>query len=173
MKKFIISLLIVAAFVAIPVSVFAKFTANDDGTARARVVTTIAISNVDDLDFGSILQSATAGTVVVAPDATGSVTSALSVGVGSTESAEFTVTGSPNATYSITLPSAALTLTPALGATNTTVITVNPFTSSIDLGGVLDDGGEQTIYVGGTLNVPANPTADSYSGAFNVTVAYN
>jgi len=172
MKKFIISLLIVAAFVAIPVSVFAQFSANDDGTAKARIVTAISLTNVGELDFGSILQSTTAGTVTVAPTAAGTVTTALQVGSGSAQSAEFTVSGSPNATYTISLPNSELTLDPTLPS-NTTEIKVNPFTSSVDLGGVLDEYGSQTIYVGGTLNVPANPTADRYSAEFNVTVAYN
>lgn len=173
MKKFIISLLIVAAFVAIPVSVFAQFTANDDGTARARIVTPISITNVDELDFGSIMTNV-AGTVIVDPDASGTlnVSSTLSPG-SATASAQFDVAGSPNATYTVTLPGA-LTLTPELGsAVNTTVITVDPFSSNVNSGGKLSDVGTETIYIGGTLNVPATPMADNYTGTFNVIVAYN
>lgn len=175
MKKFIISLLIVAAFVAIPVSVFAQtdFSANDNGTARARIVTPISLTNVDDLDFGSILTTV-AGTVIVDPDAAGSLNALSTLTPGtSTASAEFTVEGSANATYTITLPGA-LTLTPELGTgVNTTVITVDPFSSNVTSGGKLSDAGTETIYIGGTLNVPATPMADNYTGTFNVTVAYN
>lgn len=173
MKKFIISLLIVAAFVAIPVSVFAQFSANDDGTARARIVTPISITNVDDLDFGSILTTV-AGTVIVNPDAAGTLNALSTLTPGSeTASAQFNVVGSPNATYTVTLPGV-LTLAPALGTgVNTTVITVDPFSSSVTTNGLLSASGTQTIYIGGTLNVPVSPMADNYTGSFTVTVDYN
>ena len=167
--------MIVAAFVAIPVSVFAQenFNADVDATAKAQIVTSIDVTNARALDFGTIAANASAGSVVVAATEAATATSAVyTLSAGTSSSAQFDVTGSANATYTVTIPSSPLTLTPSLGS-NTTVITVDPFTSSITNDGVLSSTGAQTFYVGGTLNIPVNAVADSYSNTFSVTVAYN
>jgi hypothetical protein len=173
MKKFIISLLIVAAFVAIPVTVFAQFTANDGTQARARIVTTLTLTNERDLDFGSILKDAAAsGAVIIAADSTAEAESTdFTLSDGTSSSAQFLVSGSPNATYNVSF-NPTLTLTPALPS-NTTEMTINSITSNITTDGVLSASGLQRFYIGGTLNVPADAVADSYSADLTVTVAYN
>ncbi|MDR3682758.1 MAG: DUF4402 domain-containing protein [Geothrix sp.] len=136
---------------------------------RANFLTAISLSKVTDLNFGSAIMSGTAGTVVLTPtgarSATGGVTLASGGLVGP---ATFTVTGDAAATYAITLPSS-ITLNGAGGAT----LTVSPVASTPSATGLLDGTGQQTLAVGGTLNVAANQPAGAYSGTFNVTVAYN
>ena len=52
-------------------------------------------------------------------------------------------------------------------------MTVIPFSSLPSGTGLLNAGGAQTIYVGGTLNVAKSQRPGVYTGTFNVTVTYN
>ncbi len=146
-------------------------------TGSATIITPISIVNAGDMNFGNIAVDATAGTVVLTSTATrtrtGGVT--LPVTAGTVRAASFTVKGKASSTYSITLPTTALTLT-----SGTNNMTVNGFTS--DLTGALTSGtgtigtdGTQTINVGATLNVTGSQAAGLYvSGTpFAVTVNYN
>jgi hypothetical protein len=169
----------ISALFAISI-MFAAFSANVFGqssataTATATIVTPISIANAGDMNFGNIAVSSSAGgTVVLAPagtrTTTGSVT--LPATTGTFSAAHFNVTGNPNYSYAITLPSTPTTVTYA--ATNT--MTVNVFTSDPTPTGLLDGTGKQTINVGATLNVSAAQAAGTYvSGTpFTVSVNYN
>jgi hypothetical protein len=50
---------------------------------------------------------------------------------------------------------------------------VDNFTSQPVSTGLTDPGGQQSLFVGGTLNVNSNQAIGSYSGIMNVTVVYN
>ena len=141
-------------------------------TATGTIVSPIAIANAGDMNFGNVAVSAASGTVILAPagsrTATGGVT--LPAVPGSVAAAKFAVTGTQAYTYGITLPSSATTVT---SGGNT--MTVDAFTSSPSLTGVLDGSGKQTISVGASLNVGAAQAAGTYvSGIpFEVSVNYN
>ena len=81
--------------------------------------------------------------------------------------ATFAVTGSANATYSITLPTSATLTGPA------STLTVSTFASSPSWTGTLNGAGQQQLNIGATLNLEAHQESGSYSGTFAVTVAYN
>ena len=84
--------------------------------------------------------------------------------------AAFTIEGEGAATYSVTLPSSVSL------AGNGTAMTVATFTSTPGDGALSGNAGAvgtQTLLVGGTLAVGASQAAGSYSGDFDVTVAYN
>jgi hypothetical protein len=138
-------------------------------SVTVKVDPVITLTQLTSLQFGGAFRSATAGTVVLAPagarSATGGVTLSSLLPTGP---ATFTVTGSPSATYAITLP-ASVTLSGPSGAT----LTATALTSTPSGTGTLDPTGKQTLAVGGTLNVAANQVNGDYSGTFNVTVAYN
>ncbi|MCJ7820418.1 MAG: DUF4402 domain-containing protein [Bacteroidales bacterium] len=172
MKKILAISIVMIAFAA---SAFAQVTAN--ATATATIVTPITITNAGtNLSFGNVIPSATlAGTVVVspagAPTYTDVTASALPVATATVSAAAFNVTGTPSATYSITLPSADVTLT---GPSGTMI--VNTFTSSPTPTGTLSSpGGAQTLTVGATLNVGIAQAAGTYTSLtpFDVTVNYN
>ena len=76
--------------------------------------------------------------------------------------------GTANASFSISLPASVL-----LSDSASHTMTVDNFTSSPTPSGVLDGSGQQTLFVGGTLNVSANQAFGSYSGQMSVTVDYN
>jgi len=172
MKKFFAFSILLFAFT---VGAFAQATS----PATATIITPIAISNDVVLDFGAIVASGALGTVTMAPDNTrtaGGGSTLHTSDVGS--AAEFSVSGQANFTYSITLPVGATTISD--GGVNT--MTVDTWVSSptVLAGGTLDGTGNQTLRVGGTLNVAANQAAGPYSsesaggsGPFTVTVNYN
>ena len=135
---------------------------------QIQVAPVISLTELTGLRFGAIFTSPAPGTVVLSPTGTLSTTGGASLGsqlpVGP---ASFSVTGAANATYAITLPGSVV-LSSLEGS-----LTVTAFTSSPDLTGRLDLSGQQTLSVGGTLNVPANQPDGDYAGTFSVTVAYN
>jgi len=137
-------------------------------TVTAKVDPVITLAKLTDLRFGDVFTSATAGTVVLSPAGARSATGGVGLGSLSVSGpATFTVTGAANATYAITLP-ATITLSSASGT-----LTVSPVTSSPGPTGLLSATGQQSLAVGGTLNVAANQADGDYAGTFNVTVAYN
>lgn len=150
--------------------------ASANATASATIFQAIAISNVDDMNFGNVAVSGTtAGTVVLNPEdasriATDGVT--LPNVSGTVSAASFTVTGEGTSTYSITLPVGNYVITNPGSQT----MNVNTFTSfpSVANGGVLT-AGTQTLLVGATLNVSAAQAAGVYTNltGFEVTVNYN
>jgi len=122
------------------------------------------------LAFGTFI-AGSGGTVAIAPSggraASGGV---FLVGQGAGASAaQFTVLGTPNATYAITLPgNNVVVLTDA----NSNTMSVNSFLSTPGPAGTLSAGGSQTIRVGATLVVGGNQPPGIYSGSFSVTVNY-
>ena len=167
MKNLLVLAIIVLGFAA---TSFAQVTATASTTAT--IITPIAIEKDVDMNFGNIAVSPTLGGTVVLPTSgsrtkTGGVT--LPVVTGTVSAASFTVTGEGNSTYSITLPSSAITLTGPSGT-----MTVENFVSTPSNTGTLNSG-TQEVKVGATLNVGAAQAAGTYtneSGLF-VTVNYN
>jgi hypothetical protein len=136
--------------------------------ATATIVTGLSLVKTADLNFGSVVPGASAGTVVMTP--AGARTAAGGTSLGSATGASagaFQVSGLGGAAYSITLP-AATTITS--GANN---MTVNTFTSTPNGTGSLNGGGNQTLAIGATLQVGASQPTGTYTGSFNVTVTYN
>lgn len=137
-------------------------------SVRAKVDPVITLARLTDLRFGDVFTGAVAGTVILSPAGARSATGGTVLGsLSPVGPATFTVTGATSSTYAITLP-ASITLS-APGGT----LTVSPVTSTPSLTGLLSAAGQQTLAIGGTLNVAANQADGDYSGAFSVTVAYN
>lgn len=148
---------------------FAQATATSN--AYATIITPIAITNDAEMYFGNIAVNNTAGTVVLATDDSRTVTGGctLPAVTGTVNAAAFTITGETDATFTITVNEASITLSgPG------TDMTVNNWTLSLASPGTLT-GGTQNLTVGATLNVGASQAAGDYvSGTpFSVTVNYN
>jgi hypothetical protein len=137
--------------------------------ANSRVIVPITITKTADLNFGSIVPSAAAGTVVInrvtgVATKTGGVTL-----IGALHNAaSFQVTGQPSQAYVITV-GAAPTLTSVSGPQTMRV-------TALRLNGARNRAmavsGTATLTVGGTLAVAANQAFGQYVGSFTVTVAY-
>ncbi|MBK7031664.1 MAG: DUF4402 domain-containing protein [Bacteroidales bacterium] len=166
MKNLLVLAIIVLGFTA---SSFAQVTATASTTAT--IITPIAITKDVDMNFGNIAVSPTLGGTVVLPTAGAHTHRWLpsQLSNGTVTPASFTVTGEGNSTYSITLPSSAITLTGPSGT-----MTVGTFVSTPSNTGALS-GGTQEIKVGATLNVSASQAAGTYTNASGlfVTVNYN
>lgn len=166
MKKLISFAVILVAFTTVT---FAQATASS--TAAATIVGPIAISNTAVMNFGNVAVSAAAGTVVLTPAGSRSVTGGctLPATTGTFTAASFNVTGADGYSYAITLPSTPTTI--SNGVIN---MTVDTFTSTPSGTGTLG-GGSQVLNVGATLNVAGNQAAGPYLSAtpFDVTVNYN
>jgi hypothetical protein len=160
-----VSRVIAAAFFALLATAEQGHAASATANASATVIAAIAVSKTADMNFGSVVPTASAGTVALST--AGAVTSTLTT-TGAHSAAAFNVTGGANEAYSIALPSSASL---SDGASHT--MTVNTFTSSAGASSTLNGSGTSSFTVGATLQVGANQVAGAYTGTFQVTVAYN
>ena len=171
MKTTIKAILTITTVVASASASFAQATAS----CSANITTPISIVKTVDMSFGNIAVSATAGgTAILTPAGTRSTSGAggvvLPANTGMVAAAIFTVSGQPNFTYAITLPSSC---TLSDGASHS--MNVNAFNSLPSYTGTLGTSGSQTIRVGASLNIPAGQAPDIYTNAtaIPVTVNYN
>jgi hypothetical protein len=128
----------------------------------------VTITWAQDLEFGTLAGDGTsAGTATINP-VSGAKTVAGGVYDfgGISNAAVFDIRGTRNTAFTITLPPS-ITLTSGGNS-----MTLNGFTSSPSLVGVLDNSGKATVNVGATLQVGVNQAAGAYSGVFTVTVDY-
>jgi len=138
-------------------------------TVDANIIQTISMTTTNGLSFGDISAGATSGTVILTPGGARSATGGTSINTSTPGNpSSFNVQGIANASFSITLPVSVI-----LSDTASHSMTVDNFTSSPTPSGVLDGSGQQTLFVGATLNVSANQAFGSYSGQMSVTVDYN
>jgi len=161
--------------IAFTVSTFGQASAT--ATATATIVTPIAITNpgASTLSFGNVIQTVPANPATVTVDpATGTASysnataSAIPAATARITRAAFTVTGTPGAAYTISLPG-----TVVLTGPSSTMNADNFQSSPVSPGALSSPGGTQTLYVGARLNLVANQAAGTYtSGAFTVTVNY-
>jgi len=158
--------------------VMIAFTANVNAQsatalASATIVTPITLTWVSDMNFGNVGVNAVGGTVDMTPAGgrTANGGCFLPAVTGTVTAGAFTVGGSAAATYSITLPAGALTI--SNGAIN---MTVDTWTSTPTPTGTIGGGGTQSLTIGGTLHVAGSQAPGLYTSAapgFTVTVNYN
>jgi hypothetical protein len=149
-------------------SVKAQNSATATANATASIIGPLWIAKTADLNFGAIVPSSTAGTVVVGYDnsRTGSGVTLISQPV-THSAASFMVNGHKNKHFDVILPSNA-TLTREGG---TETMTVSTFTENAPA--KLDHEGEAVFSVGATLAIASNQAGGLYNGTFSVTVTYN
>lgn len=138
-------------------------------TVDASIITTMGISTRNGLGFGDISVSTVPGTVVMTPSGTRTTTGGASINSSTAGNpATFDLAGAPNASFAITLPASVVL---SDGAANSMI--VDSFSSSPSTSGALDSNGQQSLFVGGTLNVNANQPFGTYTGQMSVMVEYN
>jgi hypothetical protein len=160
-------LAVVVVFTTLAVtSSFAQVSAS--ATASANIIAPLTITESANMNFGTLIPSSTAGTVVLSPAGALTPTNVTPSGSGVT-AASFAITGTGSLTFSITLPADGYTIT---SSSNT--MTLSSFSSSLGASGTLSSGAA-TLNVGATLAVGANQAAGSYTNGtgFQVTVNYN
>ena len=144
------------------------------GQARTALVVTLQVALAPltmakdaDMAFGNVMTGFSPGAVVLAPSGTAAASGGVTVAAGAGP-AGFSVTGSPQAHFSIALPAGAVLSGPA-GRT----LQVTGFTSSAGSDPQLDATGNLHVKVGATLQVPALQAPGTYAGSFTVSVAYD
>jgi spore coat protein U-like protein len=147
------------------------------GDAQIAVVTPLSFIQYDNLDFGRVIPSATAGTVTISPLNARATTNGI-VAVGTDfQVARFAGMGTQNQRVRIQITPATVTLTgpgPSMTVNN---LTIGPAPSLLQIGGspnyrIQPANGIFWFTVGGRLNVGANQPGGAYSGTFTVTLDY-
>jgi hypothetical protein len=138
--------------------------------AEAIILKPLSLLKFEDLDFGALYPSATAGTAILNPS-TGVVTTTGGVlfATGTPTAAAFVGAGTRKAPVLIRLPKNPITLTRSGGTETMTVstwTTDGPTTRHINAFEAFE------FKVGGTLNIGPNQADGTYVGTFDVTVVY-
>ncbi len=168
-KSFKRAVLLASTLVGTFSAVGTAHAATASATASATIVQAITVTQVANLNFASIAPSATGGNVTVDTADTRTACTGSQFCSGTVTSASFSVAGAASYGYSITLPTAAVTLTRVSG---TETMSVSTFAHNKGGTPALSAAGADTFKVGATLAVGANQVAGVYNGTFNVTVDY-
>ena len=141
----------------------AAHAAQADATAKAKILRQVTVTNTTDLQFGTIVSSPTASTVVVSTAGARTCGAGLVCSAAST-AAGFNVTGTSGQVVTVSVP-ASVRLTAGAGrfmdadlATSATSLTLASNAGSFS--------------VGGTLYVKADQDDGDYAGTFRVTADY-
>lgn len=144
------------------------FAASAGGPTEAVIVSPLSLVNTDDLDFGTIVRGATAGTVTInANTGARTVTGGAVAAGGTPKRAAFVGVGRPGILSFVSIGPAP-TLSNGTGGTMTTTLAVEGGGGLI----LFPGSGVQTFRVGGTLAVGANQQEGNYTGTFTMTVVY-
>jgi Domain of unknown function (DUF4402) len=147
--------------------------------ADATIVTPLSLIKDEDLEFGSILASGTAGTLVVPPSGLRTSTGGVILAPGVYFPSRFAGFGKSGQSVQISLGANSITLnrvgggatmtvdTFVIGSTPTAILTTNPQVFTIG-----SANGIFNFPVGATLRVGANQAAGSYAGTFTMTLVY-
>lgn len=138
--------------------------------AAAIVLKPLSLIKKTNMDFGTLIASAVAGTATIDP-ATGAVTTSGGVlrASSTTSAGIFMGAGSRNAPYQIRIPKNPITLTRSGG---TETMTVSTWTLDGPTNRMIGANEAFQFGVGGQLTVAANQVPGTYVGTFDVTVHY-
>lgn len=155
--------LIGAAIAALTMNASAAQAASATGTAKAKILRQITLTNTSDLQYATVISGATASTVAVSTSGAATCGTGLTC-TGTTTAANFNIAGTTGAVV-VVGGDANVTLNGSLGGTMTSTLTYSASTVTLAASA-------GSFQVGGTLSVGANQTAGDYSGTFNVTANY-
>lgn len=147
-------------------------------TAEITVVRPLSFVIDDNLDFGTVIRGATAGTVTVAPNGTRTSTGgAILANGGGHKAASFAGRGTNNQRVDISLGANSILIVGpglpmrvhsfVLGSTPTAVLTTTPQRFRIN-----SATGIFAFPVGATLDVGANQAPGQYTGTWTITLNY-
>lgn len=166
-KTFLKSAVAGALVAAIGLSATSAHAASATGTAKARILRQIQLTNTADLEFATIVSGATASTVAVTVAGVRTCGANLTC-TGTTTAARFDIQGTNNA---VVLVGGDSSVSLSNGSGGTMGATLDYSTNSITLNqGPAAVGGSFTV--GGVLSVGATQAEGTYNGTFNVTANY-
>jgi hypothetical protein len=144
------------------------------GHVVAEVISVFSASETSQMNFGKFAPGPQGGQIILSPESTISVLGSVFKGTGTHNAASFSVSGDPDAAYSITLPSGPVVLN---HITSAKTMILEDWTSvpSPGLGVGKLQYGFQVVYVGATLKVGTlydNPMG-IYTGSYTITFDFN
>lgn len=167
MGKMIKRAVVGAVVAAVAMTAGTAHAASATGTAKAKILRQITLTNTSDLQFATVISGATASTVAVST--AGAVTCGANLTcTGTTTAANFDIQGTNNAVVLVG-GDASVSLAGDLGGTMSAALTYSATSVTLNAGPGTVGGSFQ---VGGTLSVGANQTSGNYEGTFNVTANY-
>lgn len=178
MKKNIFILVLIFITIGLTHKSLAQTTAAIASTnVQAKLIVPLSITETSSLHFGTInILGGEAGTVVLPADSTDRIFSGV---VGSAvaplaSNAAYTVAGTKNVSYGVSLPTS-ITVMESGGDAMTITNLKARFNAATDDGttSTLNVNGTDSFKLGGTLMVTANQIPGIYTGSFNVSVDYN
>lgn len=147
------------------------------GDAQIAVLTPLSFIQVENMEFGRIIPSATAGTVTLSPSNVRTATGGIVLVGNDHQPGRFAGMGTFLQRVRVRITPNNITLTgpgPSMTVNN---VTIDPQGTLLQIGGgpnyrILPLNGIFWFNVGGRLNVGANQPAGYYSGTFNATLDY-
>src|SRR5687767_366826 len=112
---------------------------SDSANASANVSAGITVINTGDLDFGGFMPSGTAGTVTVTTGDVQVVSGGVTANGGTPTAATFSVSGTANQVYTITLPTDAAALVLRVGSDTTKEMELTAFRAKAATGNLGTD----------------------------------
>ena len=152
-----------AAIAALAMNASAVQAASATGTAKAKILRQITLTNTSDLQYATVISGATASTVAVSTAGAATCGAGLTC-TGTTSAANFNIAGTNGAVVLVGGDSS-VTLNGSLGGTMSSSLTYSATNVTLTATG-------GSFQVGGTLSVGANQASGDYSGTFNVTANY-
>jgi len=169
MSRYLLLLIILISF-----SCKAFSQASVAAQAFAEVISALTATETSQLNFGKFSPEVQGGQVIVTPDGIRTTSGSVILSGGIANSGIFYITGAPDAAFSIQLPSGPAVLVHQKSSKTMLVSNWVSYPQAGNGTGILENG-QQFVYLGATLNVGSmldNPVG-LYSGAFNLTFAYN
>lgn len=170
--RFKIALAALAAATAFATPAVAQVVSTDTAEARGTVLQGFTINRFQDLDFGTILGSAAAGSVTIdADDGSRTVAGGVAeVGINNGQRGIFTGAGPANdpVTVSLTQPAGGLLYRDP----TTSLAGVLVLDQGNSPNRTIDSAGGYSVGVGGTFTIAANQPAGVYRADFDVTAVY-
>jgi hypothetical protein len=182
MKKLILGILSIVLIASFSINGVAQTSATENTNAGAVLIVAMGITETAQMHFGTnVLTDALGGTVVLPSNSTtrsytGGVATSAATPVAS--NAAYSVTGTANEGYAITLP-ASTTVTHTTVGTGVITMTITAMTARFNGAGsdaitsTLATDGTDSFTLGGTLTVQANQVGGIYAGTFDVIIDYN
>ncbi len=163
MNKNVLKAVIAGSLVAsLGMGATAAHAATASATAKAKILRQVTLTNTTDLQFGTIVSSPTASTVIVSTAGVRTCGTSL-VCSGASTAAGFAVTGTSGQVVTVSVP-ATVTLS---SGTNSMLSTLNASAATLTLAA-----NAGAFSVGGILAVGADQADGDYAGTFNVTADY-
>jgi hypothetical protein len=183
LRTVLLAMLAIAA-VLLPQHAFAQVARNATAPTNAIVLTPGSIVKLADMNFGNIIPSGGAGTVILSARAVATCTaSATLVQTGACTAATFTIRGKRNQRVRIRDLAPTVTLTGPGGATMTmdaidaTIagVTATNGGNGWNFGNwqITDPSGNADFWVGGTLHVAGNQAPGAYTGTLTIQIQFN